>query len=280
MAGGAETTNEPESSESLRAFGALVQHFRKRRGVSQEQFAPLVQYGPDMVASIEQGRRFPSAVFIERADTVLEAYGAPKTVGAHLTRRPGLARWFQEWAKLEAEARILWTYECRVIPGLLQTEPYARALFENRVPPLSDEQIETQLRDRVDRQRLLHERPNTEYSFILEEALFLRQLGGPKVTRDLIDHVIACAELRNVEVKLMPLRQSDHAGDGGPIRVLKNPDHKWLAYAEGQLHGQLISDSEAVGTMLQRYAKMRSQALTPEDSLSLLKRLRDELGER
>jgi transcriptional regulator with XRE-family HTH domain len=279
MAGGAET-NEPESSESLRAFGALVQHFRNRKGLSQEAFAPLVGYGPDMVASIEQGRRFPSAVFIERADTVLEAYGALKTVGAHLTRRPGLARWFQEWARLEAEARLLWTYECRLIPGLLQTEAYARALFESRVPPLSDEQIETQLNGRMDRQRLLHDRPNTEYSFIIEEALFLRQLGGVEVTRGLIDNVIACAELRNVAVQIMPLRQPDHAGDNGPMQVLETPDHKWLAYSEGQLHGQLISDPESVGTILQRYAKMRSQALTPEDSLSLLKRLRDELGDR
>jgi transcriptional regulator with XRE-family HTH domain len=279
MAGGAET-NEPESSESLRAFGALVQHFRKRKGLSQEQFAPLVGYGPDMVASIEQGRRFPSAVFIERADTVLDAYGALKTVGAHLTRRPGLARWFQEWARLEAEARTLYTYECRMIPGLLQTEAYARALFENSIRPLSDEQIETQLTDRMDRQRLLRERPNAGYSFILEEALFLRQLGGVEVTRGLIGNVIACAELRNVEVQIMPLRQPDHAGLTGPMCVLETPDHRWLAYTEGQLYGQLMTDPEQVGTMLHGYAKMRTQALTPEDSLSLLKRLRDELEER
>ncbi|CAL9404964.1 hypothetical protein SUDANB151_01513 [Streptomyces sp. enrichment culture] len=90
----------------------------------------------------------------------------------------------------------LYTYECRLIPGLLQTEAYARTLFTNQLPPLGDDQIEAQWVARAERQRLLRERPNTAFSFILEEHLFLRRMGGAEVTRELIDHVLELAELR------------------------------------------------------------------------------------
>jgi hypothetical protein len=245
--------------------------------MSQEQLAPLVRYSLETVASIEQGRRFPTPAFVERADHALDAFGVLKTAGAHLSRQPGLARWFRQWAKQEEEARNLWTYECRVVPGLLQSEAYARAVFESSAQPLGDEQIEEQVTARLNRQRLLRERQNTGYSFIVEESLFLRHTGGVEVTRRLIDHVMDLAELRNVDFQLMPLRQHNHAGLDGPMQLLETPDYRWLAYTEGQRHGHLTSDRKEVATLLTCYAKMRSQALTPEDSLSLLKQLRGEL---
>ncbi|MBO0518170.1 Scr1 family TA system antitoxin-like transcriptional regulator, partial [Streptomyces beijiangensis] len=82
-----------------------------------------------------------------------------------------------------------YTYECRLVPGLLQTEAYARTLFVNQLPPLCDDQIEAQWVARAERQRLLRERPNTAFSFILEEQVFLRRTGGVEVTREVIDHV-------------------------------------------------------------------------------------------
>ncbi len=75
-----------------------------------------------------------------------------------------------------------------MIPGLLQTQAYARALFDGQLPPLDDLQIEERWSARAERRRLLRERPNTAYSFILEEHLFLRRTGGVEVTRELIDH--------------------------------------------------------------------------------------------
>lgn len=72
----------------------------------------------------------------------------------------------------------LYAYECRAIPGLLQPEPYIRAIFDQRLPPLTEEQIETQVSARLERQRLLDERPNTTFSFVIEEALLVRRMGG------------------------------------------------------------------------------------------------------
>ncbi|MEV6161924.1 helix-turn-helix transcriptional regulator [Streptomyces sp. NPDC052052] len=265
---------EPESSDSLKAFGEVVKAFRKRARLTQEQFAPMVRYSVQTVASIEQGRRFPPADFVDRSEEILDAFGALRGAARHLSRRPGLASWFRQWAKLEAEAVSLYTYECRLIPGLLQTEAYARRLFVNQLPPLCDEQIEAQLTARLERQRLLRERPNTAYGFILEESLFLRRTGGPEVTRELIDHMLELAELRNIEIQVMPLVREDHAGLDGPIQLLETPDNKWLAYCEGQESGQLNSDSKVVTMLQMRYARMRSQALTLEDSTSPLRRMR------
>ncbi|MGW2116960.1 helix-turn-helix domain-containing protein [Streptomyces zhihengii] len=265
---------EPEGSDSLKAFGEVVKAFRRRAGMTQEQFAPAVRYSVPTVASIEQGRRFPPADFVNRAEEVLDAFGALRGPARHLSRRPGLASWFRQWARLEAEAVSLDTYECRLIPGLLQTEGYARTLFVNQLPPLGDDQIEAQMAARLERQRLLTERPNTAYSFILEEHLFLRRTGGARVTAELIDHVLRIADLRKVEIQIMPLVQEAHAGLAGPMQLLETPDNRWLAYCEGQKNGQFISDPKVVSELKMRYARMRSQALTPEDSRGLLRRMR------
>lgn len=81
----------------------------------------------------------------------------------------------------------------------------------------------------------------------------------------------------NVELQLMPLQQKTHAGLDGPVRLLETPENEWLAYSEGQQTGLLISDRKDISLIQQRYAKMRSQALTPEDSASLLREMRGAL---
>jgi hypothetical protein len=219
----------------------------------------------------------PDVGFVEAAEGVLGNTGALRRASGFLERQPGLASWFRRWAQLETIAINLYTYECRMIPGLLQTDPYVRALAADQLPPLSDAEIEELWAARLDRQRLLHERPNTAFSFILEEHLFLRRTGGAEVTRSLIDRVLDVAELRNVEIQVMPLVQESHAGLQGPIRLLESQANKWSAYNEGQESGQLISDPKVVSVLQARYARMRSQALTMQDSVSLLRRMRGDL---
>ncbi|WP_328503325.1 helix-turn-helix transcriptional regulator [Streptomyces sp. NBC_00457] len=265
---------EPEASDSLRTFGAVVQALREHAGLSREEFGERVGLSKHTVASVELGRRMPDPTFAERSEGVLGNTGAVRNAAKHLARQPGLAAWFRRWAQLEATAITLYTYECRLIPGLLQTEAYARTLFTNQLPPLSDEQIEAQWVARAERQRLLRERPNTAFAFILEEHLFRRRTGGAEVTREPIDHVLEISELRNVEIQIMPTEQETHAGLDGPMRLLETPENKWFAYCEGQESGQFIADPKVVSMLQMRYARMRSQALTLKDSMSLLQRMR------
>ncbi|QTA35500.1 DNA-binding protein [Streptomyces sp. CA-256286] len=171
-------------------------------------------------------------------------------------------------------ALSLYTYECRLIPGLLQTSAYARTLFTDRLPPLGDEQIEARLAARLERQELLRNRPNTAFTFILEEHLFLRQLGGEEVTRELIDHILDLSELRNVDVQIMPLVRHHHAAIDGPMQLLETQEHQWFGYLEGQMYGQFISDPKVVSMIQMRCASMRSQALSLDESKSLMRRMR------
>ncbi|ANS64987.1 DNA-binding protein [Streptomyces lincolnensis] len=274
---GAAGGSEPESSDSLRTFGAVVQALREHAGLSREEFADLVRFSKHTVASVELGRRMPDPALVERAEGVLGNTGALRRAAGHLARQPGLAAWFRQWARLEAEAIALYTYECRLIPGLLQTEAYARQLFDDQLPPLQDEQIEVQWSARADRKRLLLDRPNTQFSFILEEQLFLRRTGGTEVTRELIESLLETSGLRNIEIQIMPLVRKSHAGLAGPIQLLETPDAKWYAYNEGQRGGLLFTDPKEVSVLQKRYARMRAQALTPEDSVSLLQRMRGAL---
>ncbi|MEU8744518.1 helix-turn-helix transcriptional regulator [Streptomyces parvulus] len=271
---------EPDVSDSLRTFGAVVQGFRKRAGMTQEELAERVRYSVQTVASVEQGRRFPTLEYVRRAEDVLDAAGILVGAVQHLSRQPGLASWFRQWARLEATALSLYTYECRVVPGLLQTEAYARAVSLN-VPPVPDEhELDQRVAARLARQELLSvaRKPPTAFTFIVEEAVLMRDTGGQDVTRGLLDHVVGLVEQNwNVEVQVMPLRQPAHAGMDGPLQLLETPENEWFAYSEGQENGRLITTRKEISILQQRYAKLRSQALTPADSLSLLKRRRGAL---
>ncbi|MFZ4233599.1 helix-turn-helix domain-containing protein [Streptomyces murinus] len=268
---------EPESSDSLRTFGAVVQALREHHGLTREELGDLVGFSKHTIASIELGRRMPDLDFVEAAEEALGNTGALKRAFKQLERQPGLAAWFRQWAALEQLAISLFNYECRMVPGLLQTEAYARQLFADGLPPLNDTQIEEQWLARAERQALLWERPNTAFSFIIEEHVFRRRTGGVDITREAIDHILEVGQLRNIELQIMPLVQQSHAGLRGPIALLETPKHKWFAYSEGQHGGHLTSDQKMISALQARYARIRSQALTIEGSVSLLERIRGEL---
>ncbi|MDT0378217.1 helix-turn-helix transcriptional regulator [Streptomyces sp. DSM 42041] len=273
------TTSASELSDSLRTFGAVLKALRDEARLTQEEFAPRVSYSSAYIAKIEQGKRFPPRELVERSEDVLGPLAARVLAAAarSLTRRVGLASWFQHWAAIEEEAVSLYAYECRVVPGLLQPEEYIRALFRRHLPPLSDEQSEQQVAGRLARQSHLTERPNTEFCFIIEEALLRRGFGGPEVTKALLDHLLAQGRLRNVEIQMMPIEQPEHSGFEGPMYLAETPDSRWVGYVEGHEASMLITSPKASSAMLRRYGRMRSQALSHQDTASLLEQMRGAL---
>ncbi|MET7298161.1 helix-turn-helix transcriptional regulator [Embleya sp. NPDC005575] len=270
---------EPELSDSLKTFGVVLKALRDEAGLTQEEFAPLVDYSAHYIAKIEQGKRFPPRDLVTRSEAALGATAGRvlKAAAKSLTRKPGLASWFRQWAEIEEDAVSLYAYECRVVPGLLQPESYVRAVCGSRLPPLTDDQLEVQVAARLERQRLLKEKGNTAFGFVVEQSLIERQTGGVDTTRDLIDHVIACAQLRNVEVQIMPLRRKDHAGLDGALYLAEMAGNQWFGYFEGHDHSALVTRTEHISGLLQRYGKMRSQALGLEASIDLLEQLRGAL---
>jgi transcriptional regulator with XRE-family HTH domain len=137
-----EWEREPHPSDSLRTFGAVVQALREHAGLSREELAAIVQFSKHTVESVELGRRMPDEAFVELAEGALGNTGALRKAARHLSRgEVGLAAWFRQWARLEREAVSLCTYECRLVPGLLQSQAYARAVFEGAIPLRTDEEL-------------------------------------------------------------------------------------------------------------------------------------------
>ena len=140
---GGEPDREPDPSDSLRTWGAVQQALREHAGYSRAEFADLVRFSKHTVESVELGRRMPDESYVVRSEELLGNTGALRKSSKYVTRGRGdvgLAAWFRQWARLERVAVSLCTYECRLVPGLLQSEGYARALFENRLPLLTEEQ--------------------------------------------------------------------------------------------------------------------------------------------
>ncbi len=273
-----EWEREPHPSDSLRTFGAVVQALREHAGLSRTELGARVQYSKHTVESVELGRRMPDEVFVERAEEALGNTGALRKAACHLTRgEAGLAAWFRRWARLEREAVSLCTYECRLVPGLLQSEAYARAVFEGTIPLRTDEELEVQLAARMERQAIMRERPTVPFSFIVEEHVFRRRFGDQEAMRELFEHVLRCSAPRNVTLQVVPLEAGLHTCLDGPVQVLETPEGRRLGYSEGQESGRLIADRKEVSVLYQRYDTLRSQALGPKESRDLLERLRGEL---
>ncbi|MCF6521837.1 helix-turn-helix transcriptional regulator [Streptomyces sp. JJ36] len=269
---------EPDPSDSLRTFGAVLQAMREHAGFSRAEFGERVRFSKHTVASVELGRRMPDESFVERAEEVLGNVGALRRSARFLSRGDaGLAAWFRQWARLEKVAAGLCTYECRLVPGLLQSEAYARAVFEGTIPVVPDERLEALVAARMERQRTLWERPTVPFSFIVEEHVFRRRFGGPAQLRGMLDRVLELTAPRHVTLQIVPLEAGLHACLDGPVRLLETADGRRFGYAEGQQNGRLITDAKEASLLYQRYVTLRSQALTPTDSRSLLERLRGEL---
>ncbi|MGW9251198.1 helix-turn-helix domain-containing protein [Streptomyces albidoflavus] len=276
---GTAACGEPELSDSLKTFGAVLKALREAGGLTQEECAARVGYSAAYVAKIEQGKRFPPEALSGRAAEALGPVAGKVLAAAarSLRRKAGLASWFLQWAGIEEEAITLYAYECRGVPGLLQPEGYIRALFERQLPPLTEDQIGRQVAARIERQRLLSERPNTAFSFIIEQCIFERHVGGTAVTKAVIDHLLELGRRTNIEIQIMPTRQEDHTGVDGQMYLAESAGNQWFGYVEGHRSSALITASSEVSILLQRYGKLRSQALDCRATVSLLEQMRGAL---
>ncbi len=267
--------NERELPAIWIGYGKLAKLFRERARLTQEQLAAEIGYSPEQVASIEQGRRPAKIAFTEAAERVLNAQGVLRTLqdDVDLAKLPAF---FRDFASIEAEAVSRFSYDPLLIPGLLQTEEYARALFAGHCPPLADDIMERHVEARISRQRLLTKTPMVELSFIIGESALLNALGGEAVMRRQLRRLVEVGDLRNVEIQVMPATSGWHPGLNGPMVLLESVRHRRIGYVECQEVGSFVSDRAMVTAFGLRYGKLRSQALNTEESSRYIKRLSGE----
>ncbi|MFF5445824.1 helix-turn-helix transcriptional regulator [Streptomyces sp. NPDC012888] len=238
--------------------------------MTQRELADAVGLDVETVGSIEQGRRALMPDIAAEMDRVLESGGVLAAAVAHLPAVDHVPAWAEAFIDLEREAVDLSSYENLLIPGLLQTEGYARAVFTNEIPALSEQKIADRVAVRMARQGILHRADPPNLSYVISEAALRDQLGGPEVHREALRHLRACADLHGVTIQIMTLGRQTHAGLSGPFVLIVTPDLQHLAYAETQRGSQLISDPSEVSILSRKYAMLRSQALNPEESKGLL----------
>lgn len=254
------------------AYGRLLQHLRKRAGLNQQQFGEAIGYSLEQVGSVEQGRRPAKAAFTRAADRVLEAGGVLEVLQDEVDRAK-LPRFFRNFAVIEAEVVSRFSYDPLLVPGLLQTEGYARAVFAGHCPPLSEEIVDQHTDARLSRQKLLTRMPLAELSFIVSEEALRNPVGDAEVMRGQWQRLLEVGALRNVEIQVMPAAPGFHTGLNGPFVVLETSEHHHLGYIESQEVGCVIRDPAEVSAFGLRYGKLRSQALNCVESARLIKRL-------
>ncbi|MCG7525558.1 helix-turn-helix domain-containing protein [Streptomyces sp. OfavH-34-F] len=269
--------NSRKRVTSWHLIGAQLATFRRAAGLTQSALAERSRVSEDTIASVEQGRRPLQMDLAILLDDILETKGALQVAVAKVPQKERFPAFVQDFVEYEQEAVTLMSYQNQVVPGLLQTEEYARFVFSCQYPPLEPDEQEEQVAARLGRQRLLDRKPRPMLHFILEESILRSELGDPAVMREQIRRLRECAELPFIGFQIMPMKQAKHAALDGPMVLLETPDHDHLAYVEGQLVSVLHDDPNDVSVLQQKYGMLRSQALSPEESIRLMEHL---LGER
>jgi transcriptional regulator with XRE-family HTH domain len=260
----------------LHVFGRQLKLCRERAGLDRAELGARTGYSASTIASFEQGRRIPPPKFIDRADEVLDA-GGVLVAGKEEVARAQYPAFFRDAATLEAQAVELHVYATQAAPGLLQTEEYARAVFAMWRPLLDEEIIEQRVAARLARHEIFTRRPAPHLSFVIEEAVLHRPLGGEGVWRGQLEHFLLAGERRNVEIQVMPLSRVEHAGLAGPFTLMETVDGRRIAYTEVQGDSRVHTERAKVREVEAAYGSLRAQSLTPAESLSLIEKL---LGER
>ncbi|MFH8711699.1 helix-turn-helix domain-containing protein [Streptomyces zaomyceticus] len=264
------------------ALGKMLKVLRRNAGLSQAELATVTHCSEDLISAIERGVRTPQADFLLRADAALRAGGV--LAAAVDDVREALARarvrhpdWFQDFAKAEATAVALHYYEVQAVPGILQTPAYAESVFRHRRPLYDEVTIEKRLADRLARQVIFDKWPAPTMSFVVEESVLRRPLGGRGAFREQLRHIAAAAEMRTVHFQIMPTDREEHPALEGAFTLLTPKGRREVAYIESYRHARLITDPEEVRMYTERYGIIRAQALTPRESLELIEKMLGEL---
>ncbi|MEU0599061.1 helix-turn-helix transcriptional regulator [Streptomyces sp. NPDC006393] len=264
------------NASAMKMVGALLAVFREAAGYTQRSLAERFFVSEQQIASIEQGRRPLKPDLAERLDELLGTKGALSEALKYMPEVDLVPLWAEEYLDREREAVAISVYASLAVPGQLQTEAYARAVFRSRVPVFDEDEIEQLVTARMERQVILHRKVPPTTSFVIWEPVLRDFLGGKDVYVEQVRKVREYADTPGLSVQILPLGRTSHAGLDGPFVLLETPEYQRLAYTETQRGSQLIADRDEVAILTQKYAMLRTQALNTEDTRELLDRL---LGE-
>ncbi len=280
------TTGGPTVRRIL--VGAQLRRLREAKGITRDDAGYVIRGSGSKISRLELGR----VSFKERdiAD-LLTHYGVedPEQREALLelardANSPGwwhdyddvLATWFQTYIGLEEAASMIRSYEVQFVPGLLQTEDYARAVIVAGRPELRAEEVERRVGLRLKRQRVLARQHHpTQVWVVVDEAALRRPIGGAKVMRAQIQHLLDMSIMPNITIQIMPFRFGGHAAEGGAFSILRfpEPDLPDVVYVEQLVSALYLDKREHVDRYLETMNRLTLDSQPPEMSAETLNKL-------
>ena len=269
------------------ALGAHLRRLREASRITPAQAAEAIRATHSKISRLERGR---SAAKQRDVADLLTLYGITDETEreqvlslARQASTPGwwqqyndiLPRWFELYVGLERAASIIRTYEVQFVPGLLQTEEYARAVILIANGRASAKEIDRRVSVRVKRQRLLTQPDAPELWTVLDEAVLRRPPGGPGVMRAQLEHLLEMTALPNVTLQIIPFDVGPHAAAGGPFTILRfpEPDLPDVVYLEQLDSATYLDSPDQVAQYLSVMNEICVQALSKSASKQMLRTL-------
>lgn len=272
-------------------LGGQLRRLRESRNVSREQAGDAIRGSESKISRLELGR-----VSLKERDVVdlLALYGVTshdeRDLFLELVRQsnqPGwwhrfndlLPRWFQDYVGLEESASRIQTYEVAFVPGLVQTEAYARAVVRRGLPDAPHADIERRVSLRMRRQQLLADPTGCRLWAVVDEAVLHRAVGGTEVLREQVAHLLDVTTRPNISLQIVPFRLGGSAAESSftLLRFAERelPDVVYLEHLCGALYLDKSDEVEIYTKVAQRLAV---EAETPDESRATLTRILDSLG--
>jgi transcriptional regulator with XRE-family HTH domain len=270
-----------------RKLGAELRAQRARAGLTSKQAAARVDWHQSKVSRIETGSSGVKPADVRR---LLDAYGVDDPQLRELLLMlagsedgGGRQNWwhayrgvlppaYRDFISLESQASAMRTLETLVVPGLLQTPEYARAVTRAAVGPPGDANLDTLVEVRLARQDVLRADPPLRMSAVLDEAVLRREVGGPEVMRAQLRRLVTAARLPHVRLQILPFAAGAHIGITGPFVIFSFPstsdlDVVVLDHLTSSLY---LERKEELQAYAEAFSTLQSNALSPEDSLDHL----------
>lgn len=266
------------AARPLTFFGTELRRWRTEAGLSLEQFGARVGFSPTLVGKVETGVRPPTADFARHCDAAVpEAHGLFGRLHA-LARNwdGGHPSWFAEWLDIEARATSLRWWEITLVPGLLQTPAYARALFAGSNPDADADAVDQLVEARLARQAILDREKPPLLWVVLDEAVLRRCIGSPEIMREQLLHLADMAGRPRITIQIVPARVAVHAGLLGAFIIAGLDGGSDTVYLETASTGQTVTTPSVVERIALAWESLRSVALPRDESRDLILRVVEE----
>lgn len=243
----------------------LIRRKRTERGLSQEQLGAMVNVSASSIGSYESGRLIPVPQTAASLDDVFETGDRVQRL-CNEARGQSLAGFLKSWAESERQAAVLRTFELAVVPGLLQTEAYARRLLTD-VGIVAD--VETELRARMARQEVITRAEPARFIGVIDRSVLHRQIGEPAVMAEQLRALVDACDRPNVSLHVVPSSAGAYVGLTGPL-ALATVHTRVLGYLDSYLGGHIVDDPEEVQVLEAAWEGVRSYALPVAESREMI----------